>query len=229
MAVDAVLAVDHEEGRATFLDALASFRAALEPLDDHALLGASRCWGWSVVDVVTHVRLGLEEVGACLLTAGTCDAEPDRDAATYWRTMPPGSGDEVAGLLAIRRIAASTRAPTSALVPLRLVTGALRTAVERLDDGVLAFQGGVLTTGDFLATWAVELAVHQLDLARDVPVAPPPASALALSRRTLEALLGATLPVGDDADAVLLGTGRRAPTADERRRLGAAAGRVPVL
>jgi hypothetical protein len=75
------------------------------------------------------------------------------------------------------------------------VSDALRSSVERLDDGVLAFQGGVLTTGDFLATWAVELAVHQLDLAREVDVAPPTPGALRLARRTVEALTEAGLGV----------------------------------
>jgi hypothetical protein len=156
--------------------------------------------------VVTHVRLGLEEVGCCLLTAGTCDRAPDRDAATYWQSAPPGSSpDEVAGLLAIRRLASATRAPSGSLGPLRLVTASLASAVQRLDDGVLAFQGGVLTTGDFLATWAVELAVHQLDLGRDLDLPGPGPGSLALARRTLEALLGTTLPVADDAVAVVLG------------------------
>jgi hypothetical protein len=194
-----VLSVSHEDGQAALLEALHGFLGAVEPLDDHALLGASRCWGWTVVDVVTHVRLGLEEVAAGLLAAGTTHAPPDHDAATYWLTQPPGD-DEVAGLVAIRRFASATRAPSGALVPLRRVTGALSSAVERLPDGVLFFQGCVLTTGDFYATWAVELAVHQLDLAREVEVAPPPRSGLALARRTVEALAEAGLAVPDFAE-----------------------------
>lgn len=80
-------------------------------------------------------------------------------------------------------------------MPLRLVAGALHPGAEGLADGVLAFQGGVLTTGDLLATWAVELAVHQLDLAREVDVAPPTPAALGLARRTVEALAAAGLAV----------------------------------
>jgi hypothetical protein len=223
-----VLGVAHEDGRATFVDALDGFVAAVEPLDDRALLAASRCWGWSVVDVVTHVRLGLEEVAACLLTAGTSRATPDRDAATYWQTQPAGS-NELDGVLALRRIASATRAPTAALAPLRLVADALRGGVVRLEDGVLAFQGWVLTTGDLLATWAVELAVHQLDLGRDLEVPLPPPRALALGRRTVEALIGCAIPTEDDADALLLATGRRVPTPAERARLGPYAERLPAL
>lgn len=195
--------VAHEEGRAAFLEALDGFLAAVEPLDDHALLAASGCWGWSVVDVVTHVRLGLDEVAAALLNVGRVDRAPDRDAATYWLSPPPDSGaDELAGLLAIRRLASATRVPSGALLPLRTVTAALRSAVARLDADVLTFQGGVLTTGDFFTTWAVELAVHQLDLARDLDVAPPPPAALGLARRTVEALVEAGLPRPEFAERV---------------------------
>ncbi|GAA3570252.1 maleylpyruvate isomerase N-terminal domain-containing protein [Microlunatus spumicola] len=223
-----MLSVPHDEGRAAFLDALDGFVGAVRPLDDRALLAASRCWGWCVVDVVTHVRLGLEEVASCLLTAGTDLQAPDRDAATYWETQPAG-GDELAGILALRRVASATHAPTGALPPLRTVADALTTRVASLEDGALGFQGWVLTTGDLLATWAVELAVHQLDLGRDLEVARPPARALAVGRRTVEALLGCPVPVEDDEDALLLATGRRAPTLGERDRLGPYAERLPAL
>lgn len=195
-----MLSVPHEEGRSAFLGALEGFLAAVDRLDDHALLGASHCWGWTVVDVVTHVRLGLEEVAACLLTAGTSEARPDHDAATYWLTTPPGSGtDEVGGLVAVRRTASATRAPSGALLPLRQVTTGLAVAARRLPEGVLAFQGCVLTTGDFLATWAVELAVHQRDLAREVDVAAPALDALDLARRTVGALVAAGRPAPEFA------------------------------
>ena len=177
--------------------------------------------------MVTHVRLGLEELAAGLLAAVEREV-PTHDAATYWQTQPPG-GAEVDGLLAVRRVATATRTPRGALGPLDRVGDALVGAVERLPDRVVAFQGCALTTGDLLATWAVEVAVHHLDLGRDLAVPPPPSAALALTRRTLEALLQAPLPTDVDLDAVLLGTGRRTPTGAERDALGTAAGRLPVL
>ncbi|SDU82159.1 Mycothiol maleylpyruvate isomerase N-terminal domain-containing protein [Microlunatus sagamiharensis] len=222
-----MLGVPHGEGRAAFADALEGFRAAVAPLDDHALLAASRCWGWAVVDVVVHVRLGLEELAAGLLAADERET-PTHDAATYWETQPPGGG-AVDGLLAVRRVAAATRTPRGALGPLDRVSDSLAAAAARLPDRVLAFQGCALTTGDLLATWAVELAVHQLDLGRDLDVAQPRPGVLALARRTLEALLEAPLPVRDDVDALLLGTGRRSATAAEKDGLGVAAERLPVL
>ena len=224
------LRVPHDEGRATFLAALDGFVAAVDPLDDHALLAASRCWGWAVVDVVTHVRSGLDEVAAALLGVGAAPGPPDRDAASYWSGFAPGAaGDPVPGIVATRRLGSASRRPSAAVTQLRTVAAALRTGVARVGEGTLGFQGHVLTTGDFLATWAVELAVHQLDLGRDLEVPGPDAASLALTRRTLEALLEAPLPVADDVHAVLLGTGRRAPTPDERDRLGQLADRLPVL
>jgi hypothetical protein len=62
-----------------------------------------------------------------------------------------------------------------------------------------------MRSGDFLATWVVELAVHQLDLGieHDEP------SGLEWTRRTLEAIAEADLPPElDDRSAVLVGLGR---------------------
>ena len=146
--------------------------------------------------MVTHVRLGLEEVAACLLTAGSGSPAPDLDAATYWLAQPAGDGaDALAGLLAIRRVASATRAPSTSVTLLRQVTTGVRWSVQRLPEGVVEFQGGVLATGDFFATWAVELAVHQLDLAREVDVVPPTTGALGLARRTVDALAANGLAV----------------------------------
>jgi hypothetical protein len=61
-----------------------------------------------------------------------------------------------------------------------------------------------LLSGDFLATWVVELAVHQLDLGLDD--AP---SGLGWTRMTLEAVADADLPADlDDRSATLVALGR---------------------
>lgn len=76
-----------------------------------------------------------------------------------------------------------------------------------MSDQPRRWQGQVFTAGDFLAIWAVEDAVHHLDL--DVTGEAPPAAALSLCRRTIEALVGEPLPASwSDVDAVLAGTGR---------------------
>jgi hypothetical protein len=92
-------------------------------------------------------------------------------------------------------------------------------------------QGHVLRTGDFIATLAVEAAVHYLDLTASLPAAPPPdAAALHLVRRVLDGLLGAPMPGGwDDRTYALKGTGRVPVTDEERRGMGELAGRLPLF
>ncbi len=69
--------------------------------------------------------------------------------------------------------------------------------------------------GDFLATWAVELAVHHVDLGREMDVGQPTPTALLVTRDTVAALIGAPIPSGiSDLDALLIGAGRIPPPAD---------------
>jgi hypothetical protein len=200
-------------------------------LSDHDLLAVSRCWGWGVVDVVVHVRAGLQEMLGGVVST-TSDA-PDRDAATYWTGAVPSSdagSDDIDALLWTRRTASAHRRPTSAVHHLRDVADGVRSGVQGLPEGAVRFQGHVLSTGDFLATWAVELAVHHLDIgvALELPAPTPPS--LRLARRTVEALLGARLPADlPDADAVLLAAGRRPPSGPEAQQLGPLTARLPVL
>ncbi len=181
----------------------------VEALDDHSLLAASRCHGWAVLDVVVHVRAGLEEMLRGV-TAPT-DADPTVDAASYWSTWPAAGDSEAAldGVLWTRRTASAYRRPTSAVRHLRDAADAIMAAAQRMTDCALAFQGQVLASGDFLATWAVELAVHHLDLARDLDVGAPVSDALLLTRETVAALLGAPVPNDvSDLDAALICSGR---------------------
>jgi hypothetical protein len=64
----------------------------------------------------------------------------------------------------------------------------------------------------FLATWAVELAVHHLDLGYELTMAAPSSPALRLARLTIEALVNGKLPAAwADDMVVLLGSGRVRP------------------
>jgi len=225
------LRVRHGEGLSAFVDQLDRFVEACETLSDHDLLAPSRCWGWAALDVVVHVRAGLQEMLGGVVSRS--DGPPDTDAGTYWAAELPGAdaeADELDALLWTRRTASAHRRPSSAVRQLRAVADGVRTGVRGLPEGAVRFQGHVLSTGDFLATWAVELAVHHLDVAVALELPPPTAQSLELSRRTAEALLGVPLPVEmADTDAVLLATGRRRPTAPEAHLLGGLANRLPVL
>jgi hypothetical protein len=53
--------VELGRARSAFLEQVSAFVAAVADLTDHQLLAASRCHGWAVLDVLVHVRGGLEE------------------------------------------------------------------------------------------------------------------------------------------------------------------------
>ena len=214
--------VGHEDGRDAFLRALDALLSAVEGLEDEAFVAASRCRGWTVGDVLVHVHLGLQE---CLLgLLDPTDAPPDTDAASYWRADLPtndAAADALAGVRFVRLLGAAYRRPSGVVGHLRPTAHGLVRAVRSAPGGALAFQGRVLRTGDFLATWAVEVAVHHLDLTRELELPAPAPGALALARQTVEALAGGPLPAAwDDRYAVLLGTGRRSLTDEDRAQVG---------
>lgn len=223
--------IDHSQGQAAFLEQLRTLMDVCAALDDHQLLTASRCRGWLVGDVLVHVHLGLQEMLLGLVTP--TDAESDTNAANYWRrpvpTNDPGA-DEVAAIQLVRRLGAAYRRPAGLIGHMRPTAEGVATAVSALPVGAVQFQGHVLSTGDFLATWAVELAIHQLDVERELELPPPAPAALRLARTTIESLVGSETPnVWPDELAVLVGAGRLEPTEEQARQAGDIASRLPVL
>jgi uncharacterized protein (TIGR03083 family) len=219
--------VDHDAGRTGFLDGLQALRAVADGLDDDQLLAPSRCRGWTAGDVLVHVHLGLQEM--LLGVVSPTDRAPDTDAASYWRTDGTDPGASPAGHVRFVRLMGSAyRRPTGIVSHLRPTADALGAAVGALPEGVVAIQGHAMRTGDFLATWALELAVHHLDLGAELTLPPPAPTALTLARRTVEALAGGPLP-WDDVTAVLIGTGRQRQNADQLAEAGPLAARLPVL
>ncbi|TQM45310.1 maleylpyruvate isomerase N-terminal domain-containing protein [Pseudonocardia cypriaca] len=220
--------VDHDAGRTGFLDGLKALRATADGLDDGQLLAASRCRGWTVGDVLVHVHLGLQEM--LLGVVSPTDRAPDTDAASYWST-PTGlrcAAGPVGHVRFVRAMAGAYRRPTAIVAHLHPTADALAAAVEVLPDGVVATQGHAMRTGDFLASWALELAVHHLDLGAELTLSPPAATALALARTTVEELAGGRLPWDDDT-TVLIGTGRVPPDEEHVTQAGPLAAHLPVL
>ncbi|MEV6847499.1 maleylpyruvate isomerase N-terminal domain-containing protein [Actinoplanes sp. NPDC051411] len=220
--------VDHAPAAATFLEELDLFASTVTGLDDDSLVAASHCRGWTVGDVVVHVHLGLQEMLLGLVSV--VESAPDTDAGSYWRASLP-TNDEAADRLDnvrfVRLLAAAYRRPSGLVRHLLPTVDGVRSAVRALPSGAVRFQGHVLSTGDFLATWAVELAIHQLDLARELTPAPPTAGSLRLTRATVEALAGFALPASwDDRTVALLGAGRIRPDAAQSELIEA---RLPVL
>jgi hypothetical protein len=214
-----------------FTSSLDGFLTVAGGLDDQALLAASRCHGWSTGAVIAHVHLGLQEM--LLGLVDPTDAAPTADAASYWSSPVPATdpGAEATDQVRfVQRLAAAYRRPSGVVAHLRMTADGVRRAALASPARAVRFQGHVLLLGDFLATWVVELAVHQLDLAREVELPAPSPPALALTRRTIEALAGDALPPHwSDELAVLIGSGRIELDDRRRREAGDVAARLPSL
>jgi hypothetical protein len=201
--------VEHEPAARACAAAIRALLAAADGLDDRDLLAPSRCLGWNRLDTLVHVHLGLQEM--LLGMVSPTDEQPDVDAASYWRTDPPGNDDSADALDQIaylHRLSSAYRRPTGAVRHLRSTADTLADAVERMAPGHLRFQGHVLDTGDFLATWATELTVHHLDLDLDAAGPGPHPEALRLARQTAETLAGGPIDAAGDAEATLRGWDR---------------------
>lgn len=215
--------VFRESARTACADSIEAFLDAADSFTEYELLGASRCHGWSRLEVVVHVLAGWQEMLAGLVSV--VDDEPSVDAASYWPAFAAeyATEDPVPSVLFLRRRAASYARPSFAIHQLHEVAEALQRGVHTCADRRYLWQGHVFTAGDFLAVWAVENVVHQLDL---LSAEPAPSSALVLARGTVEALVGGPLPeTWSDLDATLIGTGRASPPVDA----GPIAARLPVL
>lgn len=210
--------IDHAVGRDAFVEELALLLKIAGGLSEHDLLAASRCRGWTVADVLTHVHLGLQEM--LLGIVSPTDAAPTVDAASYWSQAPASNDDENSDtdhVRYVRRLSDAYRRPSGGIRHLTVTGRTLVRATPALPASALVFQDHVISTGDFLATWAVELAVHHLDLGLELVLEPPATGAVDLARQTVEELAGGAFPPDlAHADVILIGTGRL-PTPPEDR------------
>ncbi len=211
-----------------FTHSWTQLRAAVSELGPEDFERRSGCTGWLVCDLVCHLIIDAEDV---LITLATpTDQAPTRDAVTYWAAAEtPPDGDDPLDALTVRLAAAyqDHRLLTFHLDDVGAAAG--RAAGLADPAGRVQTRGEVLTIADYLSAYVFEWTMHHLDLvARLDTVSGPSPAALRHSRRIFEELTGTVLPSAlDDASAVLVGTGRRAPTADEAARLGALSGRLP--
>jgi Mycothiol maleylpyruvate isomerase N-terminal domain len=213
----ASLSYSHPESVGVLREQLDAFVDAAGSFSEYDLLAAAQVHGWSRLDTVVHVRAGLEEmVGVC---AAQVDGAPDHDAASYWASFAADDDDSVPRILWMRRTAAAYNRPEGALRHLRDVAATARIALDRIPDHPVLFQGKSMASGDFLATWVVELAVHQLDLGQGA--GHPATGALTFVRQMAEALADVDLPASwTDEDAALIALGRRPLPAGARHLAG---------
>jgi uncharacterized protein (TIGR03083 family) len=198
-----------------------ALRTAIADLPDEDLARPSGCAGWLVRDLVCHLIIDAQDVLITLVTPA--DAEPTHDAVTYWAVSDtPPTGDDSLDALIVR-LAAAYEEPALLKFHLDDVGSAAGRAAGLADPSMrVSTQDMVLTAGDYLSAYVLEWTLHHLDLVANVPSVPgPPAEGLARTREVLERIAGAPFPASfSDTDALLVGTGRRAPTGAERASLG---------
>ncbi|MGR6914180.1 maleylpyruvate isomerase N-terminal domain-containing protein [[Actinomadura] parvosata] len=212
-----------------FSQSWAALRAAVAELPDEDFERPSGCAGWLIRDLACHLVIDAQDVLITLATPE--DREPTRDAVTYWDLVEPPTGDDPLDALTVR-LAAAYQEPRLLKFHLDDVGSAAGRAAELADPAArVGTKEQVLTVGDYLSAYVLEWTLHHLDLIAHLPgVAGPSAEALAHSRATLEKLAGAAFPASfADADALLVGTGRREATEQERAGLGELAGRLPLV
>ncbi|MGW8765124.1 maleylpyruvate isomerase N-terminal domain-containing protein [Streptomyces sp. NPDC055815] len=206
-----------------------ALREAVAGLADEDFARPSGCTGWLVRDLVCHLVIDAQDVLITLATpAGT---PPTRDAASYWEVAEvPPTGDDPLDALTVR-LAAAYEDPALLKFHLDDVGSAAGRAAVLADSGLaVGTRGEVLTVGDYLSAYVLEWTLHHLDLVAQLHEAPrPPAESLAAARELLERIAGAPFPPElSDTDALLLGTGRRTPSAAERAVLAGADVRFPL-
>ncbi|MDX6367588.1 MAG: hypothetical protein QOK30_2664 [Nocardioidaceae bacterium] len=203
-------------------------------LDEADFARPTGCARWSVDALLFHLTLDAQRGLMALAAPGTEPA--DTDAVSYWRAYA-AEADADEGLEAstarfATHSAAAYGRPAGLVRHWTHLSAAAVSAAARSDPELtVATQGLRLGTDDFLQTLAVEATLHHLDLVRHLTGVPgPPAANLALTRATLEGLLGVPTPTDwDDRSTALWLTGREAVPPPDLDRLGPAAGLLPVI
>lgn len=207
-----------------------ALRTAVAELPDKDFERPSGCTGWLVRDLVCHLVIDAQDVLITLVTP--VEAEPTVDAVTYWNVeSQPPTGEDPLDALTVR-LAAAYEEPRLLTFHLDDVGSAAGRAAALADPGVrVSTRDEALTAGDYLTAYVLEWTLHHLDLIAHLPDATePPTEGLAASRAMLEQIADAAFPASfSDKDALLVGTGRRAPTDAEKAELGELAAKLPLV
>ncbi|TCC54855.1 maleylpyruvate isomerase [Kribbella pittospori] len=213
-----------------FMEAWTALRTAVAETPDEDFGMPSGCAGWLVRDLVCHLVIDAQDVLITLVTPA--ESEPTRNAATYWEVShTPPTGDDPLDAL-IPRLAAAYGDPGLLKFHLDDLGSAAGRAAVLADRGArVSTKEQVLIVEDYLSAYVLEGTLHHLDLIAHRPsAAAPPAETLAAARALLEEIAEAPFPRElSDTDALLIGTGRRTPTAAEETTLGGLAARLPLI
>jgi uncharacterized protein (TIGR03083 family) len=214
--------------------------ALLAGLSDADFAVATRCPGWTVAELVAHCEgMLLRLVGANAREVG---GPPEIDRAGYYRYDPAGPREdedpartfsEVIRQRVIDEVGGRT--PDQLRAALGASARAALEGVAAIPASRVIRRSGhpPMLFSEFVAARVLEFGVHTMDIAHavDRPERVHP-SAEPVVTSILDGLLGQALPGGLGWDAttyILVGTGRRGLSGDDRQELGALAERFPLL
>jgi uncharacterized protein (TIGR03083 family) len=216
------------------IDALAAegakTSAFLRGLDAPEWKAPTRCPPWDVREIVVHMTAMIETVAE---KAGLrpVDATPTKDRVTWWDYDI--EEDQKATLDWVQQEA--TNYPEGPLA------GRWQAALERCIPAVIASLAGgdpvvpgdnPILMSEYLATRVLEITIHTMDVRDAFGLGPDPSpEGAAVTLGILRTRLGADpIAMGfEAADLILVSTGRRPLTAEDRTRLGPYAPKLPLL
>jgi len=109
-------------------------------------------------------------------------------------------------------------------------TAVVTLAGRALPEELVATQGHVLSVGDLFATLVVEATIHHLDMTVDLDSAGPHPEPVAITRDTVDGLLGRSTPEAwNNEQWVRAATGRAELLVEQRSYLGSDVKRLPLL
>lgn len=197
-------------------------------LDEDTSWRPTACVGWSVRDLIQHL-LG-DAQRALVALATPADGPADKDATTYWLDSPGAPDADSRGIRATRTMASQWRLEYLTATYAQTAAAVITMAGRAAPADLVSTQGHVLRVDDLLATLVVEAAIHHLDMTVDLDRAGPGPGPIAMTRRTLDGLLGRSTPAAwNDEQWVRAATGRSELTVEQRTHLGPDVARVPLL
>jgi len=197
-------------------------------LDEDASWRPTACAGWAVRDLVHHL---LGDAHRALVALATPSSGPvDRDSTTYWLDSPGAPDADSRGIRAVRSMASQWRLEISDCHLRRDDYRGRNLGWTRGSGDLVVTQGHVLSVGDLLATLVVEATIHHLDMTVDVDSAGPHPEPVAITRDTVDGLLGRSTPEAwNNEQWVRAATGRDELLEEQRSYLGLDVKRLPLL
>lgn len=208
--------------------AYADLAAVAVSVDEDESWRPTGCAGWTVRDVVHHL---LGDAQRALVALATPALGPvDRTATTYWLDSPTAPDPDSGGIRASRTMASQWRLNQLSATFAETATAVLTLAGRAAPTDLVATDGHVLSVDDLLDTLVVEATIHHLDMTTHLHRLGPQLEPLAVTRATLDRLLGRPTPDNWSSRGwVCAATGRAPLTEEHRSFLRIDVARLPLL